>query len=449
METLGRRRQQMKKIKMIYKWILISVILQTAFLSWLNFIYLPGRGQFRSTMYETELHTVRDRSYRLPEGASDISVSFDGLYAAFRLDEEIVVADLDSGEEIKRLGPDGGEFTYHRWLPDREMLIYAIKEPEGESGRVRISTYDVVPGLDRSYPDIKELPEGSGVIDIELSPMTNIVYPMIKTSNTRARVYRFDIMDNLSLIFKTDLTTVIKETMYTDNLVYQLAGERISIRNGHTGKTIYIPVKEANLLLDIDGSDVLYAGAADKSGGVTAIYYGRIGTESAGTKAAGAGKPGGEAASGTKAAGTGKSGGAAASGTKAADAGKSGGAAASGTKAAGVGKSGSEAASGTRAAGSEADGWDSIQLSRPVAADDIIITADGTVYIADRQNGIVECIKHSNGRKDLPGGTSGGQDGTAQHNHKPIKYKGQLLTMLDRYIVYLDDNDLVLRTLEK
>ena len=263
--------------------------------------------------------------------------------------------------------------------------------------------------------------------------MTNIVYPMIKTSNTRARVYRFDIMDNLSLIFKTDLTTIIKETMYTDNLVYQLAGERISVRNGHTGKTIYIPVKEANLLLDIDGSDVLYAGAADQSGSVTEIYYGSIGAESVGTKAAG----------------TGKSGGAAASGTKAADAGKSGGAAASGTKAAGVGKSGSEAASGTRAAGSEADGWDSIQLSRPVAADDIIITADGTVYIADRQNGIVECIKHSNGRKDLPGGTSGGQDGTAQHNHKPIKYKGQLLTMLDRYIVYLDDNDLVLRTLEK
>lgn len=431
----------MKKFKMIYKWILISVILQAAFLSWLNFIYLPGRGQFRSTMYETELHTVRDRSYRLPEGASDISVSFDGLYAAFRLDEEIVVADLDSGEEIKRLGPDGGEFTYHRWLPDREMLIYAIKEPEGNSGRVRISTHDVVPGLDRSYPDIKGLPEGSGVIGIELSPMTNIVYPMIKTSNTRARVYRFDIMDNLSLIFKTDLTTVIKETMYTDNLVYQLAGERISIRNGHTGKTIYIPVKEANLLLDIDGSDVLYAGAADKSGGVTAIYYGRIGTESAGTKAAGQATSGGAAAAGTK-------------------------------------------AGGTNATGTKAAGWDSIQLSKPVVPDDIIITADGSVYIADRQNRTVKCIKHSNGRKGLTSGASGGQNespgqdggtsggknglpgqnvgtpdsqngspgqngGTAQHNCRPIKYKGQFLTMLDRYIVYLDGNELVLRTLEK
>ena len=63
----------MKKIKTIYKWILISVILQTAFLAWLNYIYLPNRGHFRSTMYEMEFQSVRDRSIRLPEGAAGIA----------------------------------------------------------------------------------------------------------------------------------------------------------------------------------------------------------------------------------------------------------------------------------------------------------------------------------------------------------------------------------------
>lgn len=358
----------MKKIKTIYKWILISVILQTAFLAWLNCIYLPNRGHFRSTMYEMEFQSVRDRSIRLPEGAAGISVSFDGLYAAFWLDGNIVVADTDSGKEIKRLEPAGGEITYHRWLPDREMLIYAIKEPEAKSGHVRISTYDVIPDLVRSYPDIKELPAGSGVMDIELSPMTNIVYPKIKTSDTRARIYKFDIMDNLSLVFKTDHTTVIKETLYTDNLVYQPVGKRICVMNGQTGKFTYLPVKDAGLLLDIDGRDVVYAGVADKSGSITVIRHGMIGMKS--------------------------------------------------------------------------DEWDSIQLRGPAAADDIIVTAGGSVYIVDRQSRTVECVKHGNGQK-------GRQDGTAPHGFRPVEYKGRLITLLDQYIVYLDGSGLVLKTLDK
>ena len=393
----------MKNIKTIYKWILISVILQTAFLSWLNYVYLPNRGHFKSTMYEAEFLAVKNRSYRLPEGADDISVSYDGLYAAYMLDGQIVIADLDGGREIKRLGPAGGKITYHRWLPDREMLIYAIKEPEGKSGRVRISTYDVIPDLDRSYPDIKGLPEGSAVIDIELSPMTNIVYPKIQTSNTRARIYRFDIMDNLSLIFKTDLTTVIKETLYTDNLVYQVAGERTRVRNGKNGKTSYVPVKQAHLLLDIDGRDFIYAGITDKSGNVSEIRYGK--------------------------------------------------------------------------AGAEAADWNSISLSDPASADDIMITADGSVYVVDRQARTVECVKDGSGHKSQTGGSSGqndassGQDGvpTGQNGNasgqnaassgrrgvasapgrKLIRYEGRLVTMLDQYIVYLDGEDLVLRTLKK
>ncbi len=428
----------MKKLKVIYKWILISVILQTVVLSWLNYIYLPNRGQFRTTMYEMEFRTVRDRSYKLPEGAVDISVSFDGLYASFVHDGKIVIADLDSGREIKRLGSAGGEFTYHRWLPDREMLIYAIKEPEGKSGRVRISTYDVVPDIDRSYPDIKGLPEGSSVIDIELSPMTNIVYPMIKTSDTRARVYRFDIMDNLSLVFKTDLTTVIKETLYTDNLVYQLIGERICVRDGQTGKVTYLPVKDAGLLLDIDGRDVVYTGFADKSGRIPEIRCGRL--------------------------------------------------------------------------GAKAVEWDSIRLPRAVMAEDIIITADGTVYVADRQTRIVECVKRGDGADPHQGETAPHdrehdlhqdgtvphhygsdsyqsetaphdrehdlhqdgtvphhygsdsyqsetpphdrehdlhQDETVPHHYRPVEYRGQLITMLDQYIVFLDGGELILRTLGK
>lgn len=265
----------MKKLKKLYGWIIVSVILQTLILAYFNYVYIPNRGAFRATMYEVDEAGVKNRSYKLPDGAQDVKVSFDGLFVAYRMSSGLEIADIDKRKVLKRLEAGKGEFSYYRWLPDREMLIYSVKEPDGKSGRVRLSTYDIGPELDRSYPDIKGLPEGSSVVDIELSPLTNIVYPLIKTSDERARIYQFDIMDTLKLMMKTDLSTVIKETMYSNNLIYQAPGEAIRIRNGKSGRTTGLPVKEADLLLAVDDNDYIYAGSQDKSGNITDIYYGR------------------------------------------------------------------------------------------------------------------------------------------------------------------------------
>ncbi len=265
----------MKKLRKIYGWIIASVLLQTIILAYFNYVYIPNRGAFRATMYEVDTAAVKNRSYKLPDGVTDIKVSFDGLYVAYRTTSGIEMADIDRKKTLKKLSAGKGEFSYYRWLPDREMLIYSVKEPEGKSGRVRLSTYDIGPELDRSYPDIKGLPEGSSIEDIELSPLTNIVYPLVKTSDTRARIYQFDIMDTLRLLMKTDIATIIKETMYSNNLIYQVPDGQIKIRNGKSGRTTGIPVKEADYLLAVDDNDYIYAGAGDKSGEFTDIYYGK------------------------------------------------------------------------------------------------------------------------------------------------------------------------------
>lgn len=265
----------MKKLKMIYCWILISVMFQIAVLSYINFIYLPDRGAIKATIYETDTAAVKSRSLKLPDGAGEVAVSFDGLYAAYRTGENLVISDIDTRKTIKTLDPAGGEFTSFRWLPDREMLIYSIKEPEGKSGQVRISTYDIGPELDRSYPVIKSLPENSEVIQIVLSPLTNIVYPMIKVGKTTAKIYKFDIMDNIKSIMSTSTLTEIFETMYSDKLIYQSPEAGIRIRNGKSGAKIRLPVKEATTLLAVDDNDFIYAAASDKNGSITTIYSGK------------------------------------------------------------------------------------------------------------------------------------------------------------------------------
>jgi hypothetical protein len=271
----------MKKLKMIYCWILISVMFQVVVLSYINFIYLPGRGTIKATMYEADTAAVKSHSLKLPDGAAGVTVSFDGFYAAYRIGKNLVIADMDTRKTIKTLDPAGGEFTCFKWLPDREMLIYSIKEPEGKSGQVRISTFDIGPELDRSYPVIKSLPANSEVMQIVLSPLTNIVYPMIKVGKTSAKIYKFDIMDNIKFIMSTSTSTDIFETMYSDSLVYQSPEGGIRIRSGKSGGTSRLPVKGATRLLATDDNDFIYAAASDKNGSITAIYSGKAGQKAA------------------------------------------------------------------------------------------------------------------------------------------------------------------------
>jgi len=343
----------LKKLRALYRWILISVILQTAVLAYANFVYIPGRGSFRATIFEMNAMAVKNRKYKLPEGASEVKVSFDGLYAAYRLGDILEIVDMDSKKTTKRLKPSGGTLSYYRWLPDRDMLIYSIKEPEGKSGRVRISTFDIGPELDRSYPDIKNLPEGSAVIDIELSPLTNIVYPMIQSSESRVRIYKFDIMDNLNLIMKADLGMIIGETMYSDHLIYQPVGAKIKIRNGRNAKTSTLAFKKADLLLSVDDFDFIYAASTDEAGKLTEIHNGKI--------------------------------------------------------------------------DNKADEWKTITLENPTAKEDVFITPGGRVYLADRQTKTITDLK----------------------SNLSVSYQGQLLTVIESYVVSINDGDLLLKVISQ
>jgi hypothetical protein len=262
-------------MKKLYRWILIAVLFQLVVFSYIEFIYLPNRGNVRATAYEMEDEKATDKSLKVSSDMEDITVSYNGFYVACRQDNKLVITDIRSRKKVKTLDGGNVDFTYFRWLPDRDMLIYSTKEPEGKKGQVMISTYDVGANLERSYPKITKLATGSEVIDIELSPLTNVVYSVIKTSDKKLRVYKFNIMDDLSYIMNTSVSTVFKETMYDDSLVYQTEEGKITIRSGKNGAKSYIPVKGNLKLFSLDADDNIYVGSFDESGKVAAIQYGK------------------------------------------------------------------------------------------------------------------------------------------------------------------------------
>ena len=97
---------------MIYGWILFSVIAQTIVLSYMNFVYLPGRGTVRATLYEENAPAVKNRSFRLPEGTEKAVVSFDGIYVAYTAGNKLVIVNLDSKKTLKELSPSDGIYLF-------------------------------------------------------------------------------------------------------------------------------------------------------------------------------------------------------------------------------------------------------------------------------------------------------------------------------------------------
>ena len=178
---------------------------------------------------------------------------------------------------VKLIDSDNGEINYYRWVPDRNIVIYSFKSSGAKNGTVQIDTYDVDTDLERSYPEIGELPKGSEVNDIELSALTNIVYVKIKAENANAIIYKFNIMNNLNYVMDTSINTVIKETYYSDNLLYQDKKNRIYIRDGIKGGSKLLSFKGKMVLLGIDGEDKAYIGELNNDNKVYKLYYGKAG----------------------------------------------------------------------------------------------------------------------------------------------------------------------------
>lgn len=272
----------MKTAGRIYRWIIISVVFQMLTLLFLNNIFLAAKSEVTATINEVTGETlpkIEDVSLKIPSDASDFKVSFDGSYAGYMLDDRIVIVDLRRKKEIKRLDSGLGPVKYYRWLPDRNMLIYSISVNDSKSGRVMIYTYDVEMDLERDPLKISDVPKDSKVVDIELSPMTNVVYLKVDTGKSRAAIYKFNVMNNLSYIMSTDVNTVIKETTYSDKLVYCDTKNRLYVRDGIKNVTWPFPFRNKMELIGIDWEDKVYVGELNEAKEVTKIYYGKLAVE--------------------------------------------------------------------------------------------------------------------------------------------------------------------------
>jgi hypothetical protein len=272
----------MKQCSRIYRWIAVSLFLQLVVLFYINNIFLGSREEIRITSLTAIGGLAAEKEADIPLGASGVQLSHSVEFAAYMVEQELDIISLSDGKKQKVPVGDGEKITLYRWLPDRNMLLCSAA-PAGKDGDwVRVFSYEADTRLVREYPAITGLPGGSVISEIEFSTLTNTVYAKVKLNSSKARVYKYDIMNNLDVCFETAPETPIRELNLEDLLVYE-TGNRLYVYNGNTGTSKLLPVKGNLVLLGIDKQDRLYGGFLNSDGKVESIAAAPVGEWSAGT----------------------------------------------------------------------------------------------------------------------------------------------------------------------
>jgi len=343
-----------KLIKRVYKWMILSIILQILVLAYFNYDFLLKDHDIKATSYEIDDETInkKKKSIEIKQGATQLNVSHDGYHAAWLLQGKVHVYDLTNKKLIDTIEDELGDINYYRWLPDRNIIIYSISIHQ--AGKVNVMTKDIDTGNIHSYPAISGLAKNSEVKHIELSPLTNVVYVKIQTSSTKARIYKYDIMDNLSYIMLFESSSKIREANLSDKLFYEDENGRIMQWDGRRKSKSRIDISGKTSLIGVDAEDNLYIGKRDAEGKINKLL------------------------------------------NKKQD-----------------GESNSK--------------WNEIDLKTPCDENDIIVRMNGEVYLVNRSGKVVVNLK----------------------DNTEIKYYGEFVEILDNYIVYSKDEELIVDRINK
>lgn len=268
----------MRVLVRIYKWMILSILIQLIVIMYFDNFFAEGRkNHIVLTDYNVFDKKENDEvSIEIPSGANRIKLSYDASFVGYYSNEKLEVFDVINEKVVKIINHGEDDINFFKWLPDRNILIYAVKINDDEGRGVQVFTYDASSNIEKDYPRI--MTKGtyeSEVLDIVLSPLTNVVYTKVKVNDKDAIIYRFNIMEQMAYIMKTNINTKIFETMYADNLLYQ-ENDKIYIRSNAKGTTNQVLLSGRICLLGVDSEDRTYIGEFNGQGQIWKYYYGKI-----------------------------------------------------------------------------------------------------------------------------------------------------------------------------
>lgn len=273
----------MKIIKPLIILVVISLVLQTGLLLFLNNYYL---GDEKKIVYkDVDVKKTKDDNevtYNLPQNAVDFRTSFDGKYFTYYLDNVLNIVNTSTlgKNEVKMEATSVKSMC--RWLDDRNRLVIAETQKNGDAYEVKFFSYDAKENSKvqtRNYVKDTEVTiqlasENSEINDIVFNTMNTIFYPKITDGAGKIKLYRVDIslpIETLNLkTFNIGKIGIIKNE---DKLVYEDAvNSQVYIDKNQ--KSLGLKGQSGSCLLKVDDTGEIYTGLLN-NGRVEDIYCGK------------------------------------------------------------------------------------------------------------------------------------------------------------------------------
>ena len=242
----------MKKIKLIIFWILISVVLQCSVLFFLNNFYFKDdtdvsmqQISISDNMNQKTIHV------KIPSSASNISVSFDGVYVTYKDDGVYKIADSSTGN-TKDLGNSDSPVLCARWLAGRDIVLTL----QNVNGEIVLYSTDAQNGESRKLVNIAQYSQSFTNYDIKASTITGVTY--VRVDNM---IYRIDINQiSAQPIYPVVNYLGSMDTMPTkDRLVY-VANQGTVLHMTQPAAKIDMNTSNPLTILGIDDNGVIYLG---------------------------------------------------------------------------------------------------------------------------------------------------------------------------------------------
>lgn len=261
-----------KVMKHLSIWIVISLVLQVSGLYYINEKYLKTENSFIINKVVTKAPTKQEVSINIPDDATNINASFDGRFVSYCEKGTLKTVDTSNGQ-LKEVLPDSGNMiSFYNWVSDRHRLIIAEKPTDG-SGKIQLKSYDATKAIKNKINDVTWSDSSSKVEDIQISPVTNLIYVKVSRNSYKSQIYLNNAMDDVSLVATT--TSKIGNTRILPDkaeLVYEdLSSHKIVSTNDKVDMnftTVTSPV-----ILGTDANNNIYVGN-EVNGLITNIYYG-------------------------------------------------------------------------------------------------------------------------------------------------------------------------------
>ena len=194
----------MKRLRILFVWTLVSLLLQFGAYSLLNYQVgkvmepqgvssEPITSQLKTTIPSSGLEAVQ-----ISYNKDYLAYLENGTLRIFNFKKEKVVFESTSANDRTL-----GVLTY-QWLPDRDTLLYFYADKNSSSGNTQTTELYTLelPGSDEdTEPDnrfnqIIKFPAGGKIEELVVSPSTNLMYFTVKKGSTE-QLMEVDVMKNV------------------------------------------------------------------------------------------------------------------------------------------------------------------------------------------------------------------------------------------------------------